>query len=64
MIKRLNASADRLLGLLVPATEARAACSGTYNLCSGSCSSTRRKLYFCTVKSNCTDTCSYRGCYC
>lgn len=56
--------ADRILGAVVPRTEAQAACSGCWNQCSGSsCDGWAGRVYHCCYKPNCTDTCSYTG-YC
>ena len=68
MIKFATAAvADRIMGLVSPKSEAFAACSGSYYLCtSAPCQgvSFLYKQYKCTVKPNCTDSCSLTGLCC
>ena len=64
MTKILSSVADRFLDLVSPRSEALAACSGSYNICTGSgCASISfaSHQYRCTYKANCTDTCVRTG---
>jgi hypothetical protein len=59
-----TALADRILGLVAPQSEALAACSGGYRLCTTApCQgvSFLYKEYWCTYKPNCSDTCALTG---
>lgn len=64
----LTSAADRLLGWMVPKATASAACSGTYEACSSTCTSfcnyVLRTVYVCRYKPNCTDTCVVSHCGC
>lgn len=64
MVKIILASADKLLAFVVPAADARAACSGSFFVCGGACRFGGRQRYRCTYKANCTDTCYAYDCAC
>jgi hypothetical protein len=66
----IGSVADRLLSAVVPQKRAAAACSGSYTFCGGYCGSCTQGrflttcYYSCTIKPNCTDTCSVIACDC
>lgn len=74
MRQMIGTLADRVLAVVVPTTQAAAACSGTYSFCGGYCGACwmcvnttcwyRTCYYKCTVKPNCTDSCSAVACDC
>lgn len=64
MTKIITSVADRFLNLVSPRSEAFAACSGSFPICTGSnCKSISfaSHQYLCRRKPNCTDTCAPTG---